>query len=93
MAKIAVSLKGRDGSRSAYDVRVSDGASSSTHEVDLDLSYYRELTNGKVTPEKLIERSFEFLLKRESKESILPKFNLEQISYYFPEFEETITTS
>ncbi len=89
MSKITVSLKGRDGSRSTYTVRVSDG-SATTHEVDLDQSYYQELTNGKETPEKLIERSFEFLLKKESRNAILPKFNLEQISYYFAEYEETI---
>ncbi|OGL73513.1 hypothetical protein A3E39_02070 [Candidatus Uhrbacteria bacterium RIFCSPHIGHO2_12_FULL_60_25] len=92
MSKITVSLKGRDGTRSTYTVRVSDG-SASAHEVDLDQSYYQELTNGKETPEKLIERSFVFLLTHESQDSILPKFNLEQISYYFPEYEDTIKTS
>ena len=49
--------------------------------------YYEKLTHGKITKEELIERSFEFLLKRESKESILSRFNLKVINIYFPEYE------
>lgn len=85
-----VTQTGRDGTRTSFDVSVIDDASTSRHTVDLDQVYYRELTGGKVTPEAFIQRSFEFLLERESKETILPKFNLEQISYYFPEFEEKL---
>ena len=38
----------------------------------------------------LIKKSFEFLLERESKESILRKFNLKVINQYFPEYEQEI---
>ncbi|MFP4384841.1 MAG: hypothetical protein ACLFST_05240 [Spirochaetia bacterium] len=38
----------------------------------------------------LIKKSFEFLLKRESKESILSSFDLPTIQRYFPEYERTI---
>lgn len=92
MAKITVSQVAKDGTRTSYEVSVTDDSSMSRHTVDLDQAYYNELTGGRVTPEVLIERSFEFLLAREPKESILPKFNLEQISYYFPEFEESLGT-
>ena len=34
----------------------------------------------------LIKKSFEFLLERESNESILREFNLETIETYFPEY-------
>jgi len=37
-----------------------------------------------------IKKSFEFLLEREPKESILPRFNLRVINQYFPEFKEEI---
>lgn len=58
--------------------------------VTLNDDYWQNLTRGKITKEELIKRSFEFLLKRESKESILSKFNLKVIKSYFPEFEKEI---
>ena len=48
-------------------------------------------TGGKNSEEELIKRSFDFLLKRESKESILSQFNLKVISTYFPGYEKQIT--
>ena len=40
--------------------------------------------------EDLIQSSFEFLLEREPKESILRKFDLPVIARYFPEYERAI---
>jgi hypothetical protein len=60
------------------------------YEVILDKKYWEKLTGGKVTPEELIKKSFEFLLEREPKESILKSFNLELINTYFPEYEGEI---
>jgi hypothetical protein len=37
-----------------------------------------------------VRRSFEFLLEREPKESILARFDLSVISRYFPEYEDEI---
>jgi hypothetical protein len=45
------------------------------------------LAGEKIEAEKLIERSFEFLLEREPKESILARFDLSVIGRYFPEYE------
>ena len=71
-------------------VIIDEGNSKTEHNVELDDEYYRKLTNGKITEEELIKKSFEFLLKRESKESILSRFNLKIIKRYFPEYEEKI---
>lgn len=60
------------------------------HVVTLKDNYYRKLTNGTVTPEKLIEKSFDFLLERESNTSILSRFELPVIARYFPEYEQII---
>jgi hypothetical protein len=62
------------------------------HEVTLDEEYYQILTGGEMSRGELIKRSFEFLLEREPKESILSKFNLKIIKNYFPEYEEKIKT-
>jgi len=45
------------------------------------------LTAGKHMPERCLEAAFRFLLDREPKESILPRFDVTAISRYFPEFE------
>jgi hypothetical protein len=52
--------------------------------------YHRKLTGGKVNPETLVERSFEFLLEREGNTSILSSFDLPLIGQYFPEYEGEI---
>jgi hypothetical protein len=52
--------------------------------------FHQDVTNNKLSKTELITRSFEFLLKRESNQSILKKFNLEVISQYFPEYIDEI---
>ncbi len=73
-----------------FKVTVQEGGSSSSHTVGLDDAYHGKLTAGKITKEELIKKSFEFLLRRESKESILSQFDLPVIQRYFPEYESTI---
>jgi len=72
---------------------IKEGNTSSRHEVILDEEYYQYIAYGKITKEELIERSFEFLLEREPKESILSKFDLRIIKNYFPEYERKIKES
>jgi hypothetical protein len=67
-----------------------EGGSTTTHKVTVTPSYYEKLTNKRVTPEVLVERSFKFLLQQESNTSILRSFELSEISRYFPEYEKTI---
>ena len=72
-----------------FRVEVHEGASSTSHTVTAspdDLQRY----GGDVQPETLIEKSFEFLLEREPKESILRAFDLPVIEKYFPDFPKNI---
>ena len=55
--------------------------------------YLQKLTGGRASAETLIEKSFEFLLERESNTSILRSFDLPVIQRYFPEYERTITAA
>jgi hypothetical protein len=73
-----------------FRVRVNEGGASSTHRVTLDEKYRATLAGQAVQPEGLIRKSFEFLLEREPKESILARFDLTVISRYFPEYEREI---
>ena len=69
-----------------------EGPTTTTHRVTLTHLYYQKLTNNQIPPESLVEKSFEFLLERESNTSILSRFDLPVIERYFPEYEETIKT-
>jgi hypothetical protein len=89
-----VTLPPVDESSWRYEVEIteSDGSGSrTTHTVTLDKDYYMDLTErGKMIPEEFIKKSFEFLLERESKDSILHQFDVAQINNYFPEYEREI---
>ena len=56
------------------------------HRVKLSTKVYKSLSDSKISEIELIKKSFEFLLERESNESILREFNLETIETYFPEY-------
>lgn len=73
-----------------FKVTVQEGGNKTQHRVTLSESTYDQLTQGEVTPEKCIEASFEFLLEREPKESILSSFDVTVISKYFPSFDGEI---
>lgn len=74
----------------AFRVRVTEGASQSSHRVTLQSGDYDRLAKAAVEPAELVRRSFEFLLEREPKESILAQFDLTEIGRYFPGFEREI---
>lgn len=80
----------RKSPRGGWEVTVEERGSSSRHTVTVDQAYYRKLTGGRITEEELVRRSFEFLLAREPKESILARFELNAIARYFPDYEQTI---
>ena len=82
-AKIEVEKLGAE----QFLVRVRDGKSESSHWVTLKAADCERLAGRKVSAEELVRKSFEFLLERESKESILLRFDLMVIGRYFPEFE------
>jgi hypothetical protein len=72
-------------------VSVDDGRGAPTrHSVSVAAADLVRLAPGATDPEDLVRRSLHFLLERESKESILGRFDLMVIARYFPEYEGTI---
>ncbi|MEJ2165458.1 MAG: hypothetical protein P8X90_08010 [Desulfobacterales bacterium] len=69
---------------------VVEAGTTTTHKVTVKPSYYEKLTGKRVTPAVLVEKSFKFLLERESNTSILRTFDLPVIGRYFPEYETVI---
>ncbi len=74
----------------AFQVTVSEGGSQTVHRVTLATDAHERLTGGACDPDELVRRSFEFLLEREPKESILREFDITVIGRYFPEYEGEI---
>ena len=87
VAKIEIAQKDPE----TFEVTVR-GSATTTHTVKLKPDYYRKLTSGRVSSQTLVEKSFEFLLERESNTSILSRFDLPLIGHYFPEYEKEIVT-
>jgi hypothetical protein len=75
---------------SHFRVRVSEVRGESSYEVTLDPKDHARLAGATAQPEDLIRKSFQFLLEREPKESILSRFDLPVIGRYFPEYEREI---
>lgn len=86
MAEIHVEHAGDD----VYRVRVVEDGSESAHEVTVPDEDRERLGAGYESPEEFVRACFQFLLAREPKEQILPRFEVTVISRYFPEFEDEI---
>ena len=91
MDRIKIISQTKTGNGWQLQVTLGTDPDTTSHAVTLDQMYWQKLTAGKIPPQDLITKSFIFLLERESKQSILPKFNLSLISTYFPEYEQTIS--
>lgn len=89
MANITIQVTEEDDKYTA-DVTVDEGGSSSNHTAEVSKAYYHKLTSGLHPPEVLFEKSFEFLLAKEPKESIMGRFNLTVINRYFGDYESAI---
>lgn len=74
---------------SKYRVTVEEEGSRTVHEVTATRQVLERYAPG-TPPEQLIRASFEFLLEREPKESILARFDLPVIERYFPEYPQEI---
>jgi hypothetical protein len=70
-----------------FRVKVEEGGDGTSHEVAVPEDYFDDLTGSVCTPEEFVKVSFEFLLEREPKESILREFEITVISRYFPDYE------
>ncbi len=89
MSEITV-LCSKSGGGWLADVSVTDRGSTRRYQVRVSTVELQRFAPDAKEPTGLVRRSFEFLLARESKESILPTFDLSVIARYFPEFEDEI---
>jgi hypothetical protein len=71
-------------------VRLADETGTSEHLVRVNRGDLQRFAPGATTPDDLVRRSFEFLLEREPRQSILSTFDLPVIGRYFPQYEAAI---
>jgi hypothetical protein len=71
-----------------YTVTVAEGNTESVHSVEIPEKLLKRIPEEK--REELLKSSFEFLLAREPKETILSSFALSLISTYFPEYDTEV---
>ncbi len=68
-----------------FDVILSEAAGPTVFKVTMDKDFLTRI-GADYHPEKVVEKSFEFLLEKEPKEKILQEFDIVTISHYYPEF-------
>ena len=77
-------------SEDEFEVVVEQNGTSTNHVVTVSDDDWQKLTDKMCSKELLLEKSFEFLLEREPKESILGAFGIMTIAKYFPEYPDEI---
>ena len=87
MGETTISVRPQSGS--IYEVAIEEGRTRTTHDVTVSPEHIARYAPG-ASAEDLLRASFEFLLEREPKESILRSFALPVIERYFPEYARTI---
>ena len=73
-----------------FVVTVTVAGGQTSHRVIVPESFSKLMLRGSRSLEDLVRVSFEFLLEREPKESIMKEFELTVISRYFPEYEDEL---
>jgi hypothetical protein len=76
---------------SSYAITIRESSGETRHTVTLSEFDCARL-GGVRAPEAVLEAAFRFLLDREPKEAILPRFDITVIGQYFPEFEGELRT-
>ena len=90
MPEIIIEKEANTPSGWKFVVNVMSQDTTTQHTVSISKESWQALTKKQITPQELVTKSFEFLLKRESNESILRTFDITVISQYFPDFEKII---
>ena len=70
-------------------VTVGDDAGATEHEVRVDRDTLDDLAPG-ATPDELVRTSFDFLLEREPRESIMRSFELPIIGRFFADYRDEV---
>jgi hypothetical protein len=91
VSEIKIESAGEGSGETRFRVTIREGDSTSDHLVTVTDGDYRRLGEGFDSYQDFVRATFEFLLGREPKESILSEFDVSVIPQYFPEYEKEMT--
>ena len=91
MSDIQIESAGEGSGATRFRVTIREGDSASDHVVSVTEGDYRRMGEGFGSYEDFVRATFEFLLEREPKDSILAEFDVSVIPRYFPEYEKEMT--
>ena len=90
MADIEVGLETEASNHWSYEVSVFDGGRKFDYRVTLSFQDYDLWCRGRVSPSRVVESAFEFLLANEPASAIMSKFDCSLIRRYFPEVDQEL---
>jgi hypothetical protein len=90
MADIEVGQETEAANHWAYEVSVFDGGRKHDYRVTLSFQDYDLWSRGRVSPSRVVESAFKFLLNNEPASSIMSKFDCSVIRRYFPHVDEEL---
>lgn len=90
MAEIEVGTETETATHWSYDVRVFDQGRAHSHTVTLSFQDYDLWSHGRVSPSRVVDACFRFLLDREPADDIMEKFDCSVIRRYFPEVDKEL---
>jgi hypothetical protein len=90
MAEIEVGIETEAGNHWAYDVTVFDEGRKHDYRVTLSFQDYDLWSRGRVSPSRVVESAFEFLLANEPASAIMAKFDCSVIRRYFPQVDREL---
>lgn len=90
MAEIEVGQETDCGASWSYGVSVFEGGRVHRHAVTLSYQDYDLWCRGRVSPSRVVEAAFRFLLENEPADAILPKFDCSVIRRHFPDVDKQL---
>lgn len=90
MADIEVKTETEAHNHWAYEVRVFDAGRTHDYAVTLSFQDYDLWSRGRVSPSRVVESAFKYLLANEPATSIMSKFDCSVIRRYFPKVDQEL---
>jgi hypothetical protein len=90
MAEIEIGQETEGQNHWSYDVSVFDNGRTHQYRVTLSFSDYDLWSKGRVSPSRVVEAAFEFLLDQETPGDILSRFDCSVIRRYFPAVDKAL---
>ena len=90
MAEVVIGTETEGSNCWSYEIRVTDGGQPYEYRVTLIWSDYDLWSHGRVAPQHVVHAALQFLFKKTTASSVLPKFDCSRIRRCFPEVDSEL---